>query len=554
MAKQASILPGDKLIFKGGVTYRGGILISKSGLPNNLVTYDGNTENIFGQGKAILDGSNVLSGWQITGKVINGHQVYVTDLPAINDFFTLNLYQGDQKMILSQTPNPIDFYRTDDLNYYFEVQPSNITPNYVIDPANINNFGSLEGTYAYIWAQGNNIYPKKITGFNQSEGKFNYDTISSGTYTDRKSKYAIVNNNSAMDLPGEYYVDMVMKKLYVIPHYDLNSSQAPAITYSSRAAGFDIRANYVAINNFIVQKYVGATNGWRDGVGIRVYASGIVIPWDGIIINNNEVRFNSSREYYGAIFVEKARNSVVSNNYVHHNFPNRGILVGGDRIDIINNTVSESGHTGIALFGATNSKVLNNKLNNLKGVHANGITLYLGSNNCLVYRNIVLHSNIALTTQSSANIVVAFNIFNTEEDTYTVADWGGGSSLWYINNMILNSKFKSMYINSGSLNGLIVKNNIMDGGPDNSKGNVTHNIYTSLAWYQRSDYGWKLAEGEKIQLKSALFIDYNNDNYKPANGSNVLLTPGAQVLFPDNNNDFEGKNISSPFIGPYSIN
>ncbi|MCX8022638.1 MAG: right-handed parallel beta-helix repeat-containing protein [Syntrophorhabdaceae bacterium] len=50
---------GDRVIFKGGVAYKGTIPLKWSGEAGKEIVYDGNTENQFGKGRAILDGDNM---------------------------------------------------------------------------------------------------------------------------------------------------------------------------------------------------------------------------------------------------------------------------------------------------------------------------------------------------------------------------------------------------------------------------------------------------------------------------------------------------------------
>ena len=51
-----SLAAGDKVFFKGGVTYKSSVDIKWSGAPGNPIIYDGNSLGEFGAGKAIMDG------------------------------------------------------------------------------------------------------------------------------------------------------------------------------------------------------------------------------------------------------------------------------------------------------------------------------------------------------------------------------------------------------------------------------------------------------------------------------------------------------------------
>jgi parallel beta-helix repeat protein len=57
---------GDTVFFKGGVQYNGYIIMSWSGTSGSLITYDGNSNNTWGTGRAIIDGGNSRSAGFIT--------------------------------------------------------------------------------------------------------------------------------------------------------------------------------------------------------------------------------------------------------------------------------------------------------------------------------------------------------------------------------------------------------------------------------------------------------------------------------------------------------
>jgi parallel beta-helix repeat protein len=62
--KSAKLEPGDTLVFKGGVAYHGEIALNVAGAEGKPITLDGNTAGEFGQGRAILDGARMITGWQ----------------------------------------------------------------------------------------------------------------------------------------------------------------------------------------------------------------------------------------------------------------------------------------------------------------------------------------------------------------------------------------------------------------------------------------------------------------------------------------------------------
>ena len=57
-----TLLPGDTVVFKGGVVYNGTVVIPWSGLLGRPITYDGNSAGTFGTGEAIIDGQGRARG------------------------------------------------------------------------------------------------------------------------------------------------------------------------------------------------------------------------------------------------------------------------------------------------------------------------------------------------------------------------------------------------------------------------------------------------------------------------------------------------------------
>jgi hypothetical protein len=57
-----TLAPGSTVIFKGGITYIGQIVVGASGASGNPITYDGNSAGTWGTGKAILSGNGVNNG------------------------------------------------------------------------------------------------------------------------------------------------------------------------------------------------------------------------------------------------------------------------------------------------------------------------------------------------------------------------------------------------------------------------------------------------------------------------------------------------------------
>lgn len=65
--KAAKLEPGDTVVFKGGVAYHGEIQLDIAGAEGKPISLDGNTAGTFGEGRSVLDGARMITGWQGVG-------------------------------------------------------------------------------------------------------------------------------------------------------------------------------------------------------------------------------------------------------------------------------------------------------------------------------------------------------------------------------------------------------------------------------------------------------------------------------------------------------
>ena len=314
-AKTTVLNTGDVIILKGGVKYKGRINVFTSGL-----TLDGNTSGNFGKGKAIIDGSESFVSWQRCSLPGVAASLYCTDLPSNADPYALNIYENEKRAIIAQSPQPSNYLQTDNLSEYYSVPPANLSSGTINDPNNLSSLSSdWNSAILSLWGGNNRTYFLKIKTFNGNS--ITYDPTSVTTYTDRPTRYAVLNLPAALDNPGEYYVDVPNKKIYYYPF----GNTPQDVTYSLRDIGIGIQANNVTVRGFVVEKQTGGVGQWRKGMGI--YAAGIspTNKITGTKIIDNEIRYTLSIEHASAIQTDWADNTLIANNYIHHHHHTRGI-------------------------------------------------------------------------------------------------------------------------------------------------------------------------------------------------------------------------------------
>lgn len=520
-ARALRLQPGDTVIFKGGVVYRGSIAMPAAGAPGKPITYDGNTAGTFGEGRAIIDGSERLTGWRrCTGPQDaagnpNWRNIFVAELPENIDPYLVNLFEDDRMGWVAQEPNPRDPFFLDDLGSYRRVPRQNVTVTTLVDPARLNQkeLDAWAGALMLIWGTPNRVYLQNITAFDPASGKLTFDAVP-GVYTNRDTAYSLANHLRILDIPGEFVV--VGRRVYYWPQTAGDLAEK-TITYSSRRVGVDFAArSNVTLQGFIVQKQGGR----ERAVGLANTGGRAA----GIVIRDNEIRRVRSRERSSTLSLAGLDGGLIDGNRIYENARCRGMAF-NDAVDLVvsNNILHKNGSTGIAFFTCKRSKMLHNTVTAHTGVHANALTVYLNSADILVFGNRVYDSNIALTTQKSRNITVACNIL-TGRGGYIVADWDGCDGLSFYNNVILAEQGEAAITVGLDSTNIVFKNNICAGQVlariTQGAPVLANNLYTRLSNLQRPD---------SLEPGALLVNDLNRIFVDPAK-RDYRLKPGSPAI------------------------
>jgi len=555
--------PGDTVLFKGGVIYRGSITIDgrwENGTVGNPITYKGDG---WGSGKAILDGSTPLAGTfaqcssqAACGGNPNWSNIYYTAVPA-NYAYDGGYYEDDNFLYYSQGPIIPDPFYWDNVSSWYVIplgsQTIKQTPSTITDPTVLTqadpNF--WVGSYALLWADPSDYFIRKITAYDPVTHTITHDALTAPNlpYTDRDSYYSILNNLYLLNQPGEYYLDETNHKIYIWPRgNNINSHQYSVLNYGT---GFMTDASNLVIQGFIIQKYT---------MGIRAFNNSGISP-QNVVVANNEVRELKSNQWY-AIQIG-GTNMTVQNNRVTDSMRAVGILAGGTNINITGNYVSRTSRQGIWFMGANNSQITHNTVTDIKGQHANEISVYAGSNNILVAHNIVTNGLTPITFEESKNITIFGNFVDAMNGGSNIDQWGGMSgTVAVINNTIVrNNRAASLNFSGTDTSNDVVINNFIDGGGCVSGPTclTNNNIYTSLSWSQNARYGWSLSTGESVvQNLSSIYVNPTGDFHLKQNspGINAGISPLSYLptsQFPSYNFAVDLDGNARPLSGAWDI-
>jgi hypothetical protein len=526
VAKAAALQPGDRVIFKGGVSYRGTMALPAGGAEGKPIIFDGNTADTFGKGRAIIDGSEPIAGWKHSASSAecggNPHwkNILVAHIPADVDPLAANLFENDKMAWAAQEPNLKDPFYFDDLKTFRKLPPANVSISSITDAANLDQSDphAWDGARIIFWARPNLVYQRKVKSFDPAGHKLTFDKVPD-VYKDRDSLYAIANHLRVLDTPGEFVISDQKeadgtRKIYYWPQ----TSGDPAkltVTWSARDTGLDLAGKSdITIQGFIVQKQGGERATAMSNFGGKV---------EHIIVRDNVVRWCRSSERSNAVNLGKMDHALIEKNDVHENVRSRGLTFNDcNDLTVENNTLRKNGGTGICFFNTHHSSMRFNTVTEHNGVHANALTVYLNSSDILVFGNKVFDSNIAMTTQASKNITIAYNIL-TGPSFYMLADWDNCDGLKIVNNVILADSGESAVTVGAKTKNVIFKNNICSGqSMDRGAGAVemSNNMYTRLSSQQRKK---KLEAGSvEVANLDKIFANAAGRDYRLKAGSPAI--------------------------------
>ena len=539
-AAELELEPGDRVRFKGGVTYRGSLVIERGGSADGgKVVYDGNREGTFGDGRAVLDGSDVLTDWrpvasaeQVAGNE-NWEQIQVAWAPADVAAMTANLHQGATMLTLAQHPTPSEPLAIDRHAEYLRVPPEAVTPTSLRDER-LAEFGgeALVGATVFVWRSRNDIDTRRITGYDDATHTITFDQLGQPPYDNQPTRYAVANATTAavLDGPGQYVVaeheadedGRVPVYLWPLDDADPNDAGDAAVTISRRGTAVQLGPDvgHLTIEGFQIQRYRLAINKVHWNVEQRT---------SHITIRDNVITGIRSPGYANAVYLYRVDDLLIEDNHLHDNPKMRGLGIHtGDRPVIRNNRLIRMGRTPIIMYYAIDGKIQNNYIAHNRGTHSNGISVYLHCENALVEGNHVYDSNIPFTCNDTDGLTVRNNVFNGS-GSQPISFWQGvtGEVRVEHNTLVGGGRDSGLYIggtgdrDGSSFEGMNITfvNNIMDGpimhimrgaNPLWTRGvERRHNIYL------RVPDGFDFGDGEQVVSDpETLFVDYPGGDHR----------------------------------------
>jgi parallel beta-helix repeat protein len=461
-AGATKLSPGDTLLFASGVRYRGEVRLNGGGLPGSPVVLTSD-----GDAPAVIDGSDraesirPCKSAEDCGGAPNWHQLQRVDFarpmpPGVALFTEVGaLYPA-------QSPNPKAIFYSDDVKEYYEVSGADLEQGIAKLPKEVARAiaGAGEKQLA-LWTFGNLIKVRDITSLEGSVARF--DPSGLKFYTDRPDRVAVLAHPSLIDRAGEYaFVADRRAAAVFMPEGAKNVSTAAG------RGGINING----MSNVTI-RHLGFANMADDGASVR---SGIAITSQGksaaaIRIDGNVFQHFWMPKGQGPITLRKIDDLTITGNQIRSVALGSGMRVSqSTNVKILDNSISSMNRTGIMLMGVENGLVARNTISDAKGVHGNGMSVYLGNRNVRVVANTVTDATRPMTfhgdgTGATMNdMVVANNLFiGTPESSAALTSWGKTMrGITVRSNVLLGGKFglrlaqtdREVLVEGNTLNGI----------------------------------------------------------------------------------------------------
>jgi len=445
-----TLVSGDVACFKGGVKYKETIT-----MPADNIRLVG---SLFNTSKAILDGSDVLAGWT---QVEGSDHLWEKSFTFSGTPTEINLTEKDYKMYVAQLPVPTVKFFYDSIDYFYSIPKEDITTTSIVDADVFNQEDEhyWDDSYVLVWRQPNKVDLREILTYIPAEHKITFAALGNNPYPDRDNKYAIHNSPNALLEPGQYIYDYVNQKIIMYPsrtvattEYTVGSSRKFGINLTGRSG--------TTIEGFVIQKFAGAES--LDGAAIKKTGKTAI---SNITIRNCDIKKNTNGvEGYGAIHVAYASNVTIQGCYLYQNSRMKGIFcTDGNNVVVKSNKIEMSGRTGITFYACTNSQIINNRVINHNGTHANGMNTYQYCDNVLVANNYVINSNTSFTFNNANRIIIFQNTFDGSDEQWCCVSWGDAHNCKILQNNFINGESNTGIYYSTTCSAFEIKNNICCG-------------------------------------------------------------------------------------------
>lgn len=395
----------------------------------------------------------------------------------------------------------------------------------------------------------NFVFYLPVTSYDPAAHRLTLPIFTQSLY--KQTRYSFFNSVRLIDEPGEYSVEPLagskMSRVFLLPQ-KLKSDQPADVGASARSSGISLQS----ASNIVVQ---GLTLRRQNGAALEARG-----PASKVVFRDCEVTIARGG---GAVSGSKIDGMIVERCHVHHNPGHtRGIVLHTCTNAVVRDCqIVKNTATGLDYYTCSDSQVIGNTVLGHRGMHANGITFYVGCKNILVENNRVAQGFCAMTFQEIENITIRNNIFDANSLNTVIGIWPTQpiKNVQFLNNSIVRSNpnvnyHTGFFSNAKAIEGLVVRNNIIDGLFSDHNvfkgGTFSNNLYTRMGGDLKDGMLGKNELSETDVKK--VFADPDKDDFRLKAGS-PAIDAGIDVGI---KKDIVGTKVpqgKAPDIGAYEL-
>ncbi|MGQ5702597.1 right-handed parallel beta-helix repeat-containing protein [Sandaracinobacteroides sp. A072] len=454
----ARLAPGDTVLFRAGVPYRGRIHLQHSGTAEKPITYTGLG---WGKGMGIIDGSDPVGSVRPCrdaadcGGAAQWQELHRLDFspPATRRII---LFGQKGPYILSQLPAPPNALFVDDRMTFAPVskaQRAQLEAGILEAPAlaAAARAGGGQMELAF-WVLPNVVERRPVLSVEGDSIRFPADGLS--FYPNRDGAVALNGSFAGLNQPGTV--------VFLGPGHGVarlhEGDGAGTLSIGNGRHGIEFGGqSHVRITGLSFRNLAGSRKAAREGRALTDFSG----KASHIEIRGNRIGPAALEHGGGAIHLFGTEGVRITANRIEDIAFGSGIRATGGtprNLGIEGNVIRRIGRAGIGLLGVEGALVRGNVLAEIQGVHSNAITIYLANRDILVEGNCVIASPRPLTFHGSREpdipnrLRIIDNIFiSTPDGQAAINSWGRNMRDVEISgNVLIGPKFGLM-LNQGDI-------------------------------------------------------------------------------------------------------
>ena len=381
----------------------------------------------------------------------------------------------------------------------------------------------------------NHVYFAAIKDYDPENHRLILPHFEPSTYS--QTRYAFYNSVRLIEEPGEWAIESLddgRSRIYLLPER-LENGQPENIGFPEFATGISIEdgASHIEVRGFLIQRYSGGSGGVAVARNNPQSAD--------IVIADCEIRFLSGN---AGISLNHCDDIVVQNCHIHH-CPGWTVGIFLNRVndyEVRDCYLDKNAGSGIRHYECKNGLLQDNAIMDHFGMHSSAINVYEGCENIVLERNYI--QNTTAINRNAENIVFRNNVIDgLGRAAVGVAMWRSGSvggqdirDIHFLNNTFVNTNPNVAWATGilgqqqgspSSPEGLVIKNNILDGLREDISGEIENNIHTREVAERFMGEGCQV-----ITDMDELFVDPDSGDFRRREGG-PAMDVGADIPPPE---------------------